>query len=1642
MLQYTRLAKDYEIQYKPQIEAYMAARMMRDAAYVDMVKGRLSEGNFDEYRRLAGEVEARNVENRMAVLYESRRFLAASVTEDVARESQIVRYSTGIAASIAGIEGKGPVSVSSVEQARDILSKMTSRSESDARVGYSDSVVLTDGLYRTAGVDDIQRNIFFEGKPVGWALAGVNEEKGSYQEKYLLNMAVSQHDSGEGWSPVDGKPLSRDYGYGCLEFSDEKEMLAFYERNREEIDYRNRRSSLIDISYDRYGLQEAQALMAAMPVRMNGFVGRGSSWVLCPWKDVESDPWYIFEHSPEERERLKVRDGEPFGEWLRRNSLSSYDFDVKVWFYQKYAGRWDELSRLFYNMQGSSPMNREEAYITGRKVAELVSDRKEGFVMIDLLKDVSVSKVMPYLDGVTDGIAEKEGRQVTAGSPLTVDEARETWQKAWGDYVESGRQMQQSEDYYNSLLTQSILDRYKDVELNLSDEDNRLLDDLFEARKVFLADEDRDYDRFQDFISSDAPYYAIHGDVREAVSSIFWHEDPLTYRQRDLVLAAMRREPGYLLDELKSSAWDLGYEDIASCFMEAADYPTLLSQSEVDVIHRISRVSDTADMTDYEHDVYRDVMDAYNNVKEGKAVTVRQRDLLVAYAMSICPDSGTANMRYLAAEMGIEESVLSDALSHPVRDQKEEEHLEDTLVNHDMLLQRIADTVGVGHRYDFRNLDDMFDDRSLSLSAMPDRMTGIDFVEVRLDGSVFIAFHGYDEDGDLILDGVSGEKLSRFDVGHLQEILGAVEMKQGRSIDVSDQLHKQEEIHNSIKEQNKKDMDAVYQQEESRKQSYAQKTEEVLKAVLRPGMGLEVYAFEPVEFMKPSSLGDPVGQVVRRGDPFEYYVTLESAPMSLEVALAADSRHSIYKTAMLQRIADMLHEPGVDGRMDFDGSVTAGSVGDYVSHEIRHIDLISGNDTEDGKDLVRFWNDAQKVCDASNYCFSDDGYEALVAAMEAKLREARGEQASVQEGAHPVYADEQEEHLMRYLDEHYDGEIRFQHPLTYEDVDGKPFRVVGVQSHLDGEGGRYFSAILDDGTDQDIHSFGYYDDLHRAVLLERLTAAVGNGHKLGFSEYVKLNHLTEAFSEVQVEKISVRESGSISILYGYWDNDYFVEDVFEGPSLETLSVDDLERLTSSAQEKAADIRELDNQDRFADLATDYCGGHKAEFEKLSRSIPVSGILHHHDDLFQVEAMLFGQAGLLEHEFSRREREIIGGDYYPKLRNEYLYLAHKFSMHPLDGKVFENLNQKDVYSVCQHIARLAYAVSQGAITDSAVRPMEVSEYWKSHDSFGFDYDPAEELRKRLDKILAKDGDFIDFPTGERILKSPDGDDYIIFEDVEESVHSSLGELSENIKAGDQQGTAAAAFVDGALDGIIDEKYELKHKYNVRGNAVQGLDGYSEEDILKIVEDYYDENAGYDTNYQPRIVQMTVVGSRTRGEARVGSDLDVLVEYMDFGNSDTREESLFNALNDSENRLEIEGVKVDINSISPHFSRTTAEWLERDSQWRKEDQAKALDLPKGVLLGNDAHLLESMRSNPKDSHAYKAAMDEYDHSFAEEYVEYNMSYSRRLEGKTLEEVEQRLEALKAFYNDGGDLSDSRRVIQAAIQATEDRAMQLRE
>lgn len=84
----------------------------------------------------------------------------------------------------------------------------------------------------------------------------------------------------------------------------------------------------------------------------------------------------------------------------------------------------------------------------------------------------------------------------------------------------------------------------------------------------------------------------------------------------------------------------------------------------------------------------------------------------------------------------------------------------------------------------------------------------------------------------------------------------------------------------------------------------------------------------------------------------------------------------------------------------------------------------------------------------------------------------------------------------------------------------------------------------------------------------------------------------------------------------------------------------------------------------------------------------------------------------------------------------------------------------------------------------------------------------------------------------------------------------------------------------------------------------------------------------------IKNITVVGSRSRGEAHEGSDLDILVEYE----GDFREDALFDILH--EEALDLEGITIDINPINPHYSLTTEQWLARDAQWREEDRQKAV------------------------------------------------------------------------------------------------------
>lgn len=112
-------------------------------------------------------------------------------------------------------------------------------------------------------------------------------------------------------------------------------------------------------------------------------------------------------------------------------------------------------------------------------------------------------------------------------------------------------------------------------------------------------------------------------------------------------------------------------------------------------------------------------------------------------------------------------------------------------------------------------------------------------------------------------------------------------------------------------------------------------------------------------------------------------------------------------------------------------------------------------------------------------------------------------------------------------------------------------------------------------------------------------------------------------------------------------------------------------------------------------------------------------------------------------------------------------------------------------------------------------------------------------------------------------------------------------------------------------------------------IQGLESYS-EDELRVIVDEHVRSAIADADMDAEITGIRFIGSRTTGTARADSDLDVLVEYQ----GTAREDSLFNVLNDEDNRLVIDGITVDINPITPGKSGTIEEFMKRNAGYKKE------------------------------------------------------------------------------------------------------------
>jgi len=183
-----------------------------------------------------------------------------------------------------------------------------------------------------------------------------------------------------------------------------------------------------------------------------------------------------------------------------------------------------------------------------------------------------------------------------------------------------------------------------------------------------------------------------------------------------------------------------------------------------------------------------------------------------------------------------------------------------------------------------------------------------------------------------------------------------------------------------------------------------------------------------------------------------------------------------------------------------------------------------------------------------------------------------------------------------------------------------------------------------------------------------------------------------------------------------------------------LCTERLEQKTAAIARRAEQAGGSWEDAYFITLARSFGFGINSDaFELWARQVPLSAVGKHRDDLFQIEVIFMGQAGLLEPEaIPERHREAaLKDDYFQRLRNEYLYLAHKFAFKPMDATAWRFLRLRPQNFPHIRISQLAQLYYDRRSSLSALLECEtiaqlrqllathVTPYWQTHYLFGLE-----------------------------------------------------------------------------------------------------------------------------------------------------------------------------------------------------------------------------------------------------------------------------------------------------------------------------------
>jgi hypothetical protein len=128
------------------------------------------------------------------------------------------------------------------------------------------------------------------------------------------------------------------------------------------------------------------------------------------------------------------------------------------------------------------------------------------------------------------------------------------------------------------------------------------------------------------------------------------------------------------------------------------------------------------------------------------------------------------------------------------------------------------------------------------------------------------------------------------------------------------------------------------------------------------------------------------------------------------------------------------------------------------------------------------------------------------------------------------------------------------------------------------------------------------------------------------------------------------------------------------------------------------------------------------FEMLAKSLPQKILSKHKNNRFQIESLLFGQAGFLE-------KDITEDKYFKDLKKEYHFLQSKYNLKPIDEHLWKFLRLRPQNFPTLRISQFADLISKSTHLFSKVLETDniaeiknlfnatASEYWNNHFTFG-------------------------------------------------------------------------------------------------------------------------------------------------------------------------------------------------------------------------------------------------------------------------------------------------------------------------------------